>query len=106
MEAMEDGVELLTPPTRLPPPLRDTSVSGEAYISFFFSHLFKSSIFLLFMWFCGLGWSKMTVVTCMSPSQHAYGSHRQRAVKNRAAAGQPADQPTDPDAQHGGVYAL
>lgn len=32
MEAMEDGVELHTPLTRLPPPLRDTSMSGEARV--------------------------------------------------------------------------
>lgn len=42
----------------------------------------------------------------MSPSQPTHGSLRQRTVKNRAAAGQPADNPTDPDAQHGGVYDL
>ncbi len=35
MEALEDGVELHTRPTRLPPPLRDTSVSGEACALFF-----------------------------------------------------------------------
>lgn len=34
MEAMEHGVELRTPHTRLPPPLRDTSVSGEACLAF------------------------------------------------------------------------
>lgn len=32
MEAMEDGVELHTPPTRMPPPLRDILVSGKSYI--------------------------------------------------------------------------
>lgn len=34
MKAMEGGVELRTPPTRLPPPLRDTLMSGEACVSF------------------------------------------------------------------------
>lgn len=38
MEAMEDGVDLHTPPTRLPP-LRDTLMSGEAHVSFS-CHLF------------------------------------------------------------------
>ncbi|KAF3858322.1 hypothetical protein F7725_011523, partial [Dissostichus mawsoni] len=32
MEAMEDGVELHTPPTRQPPPLRDTSASEQLKI--------------------------------------------------------------------------
>lgn len=33
MEAMQDGVERHTPLTRLPPPLRDTSMSGEACVT-------------------------------------------------------------------------
>lgn len=37
METTEDGVELHTPPTRLPPPLRDTSVSGETFAQFLLS---------------------------------------------------------------------
>lgn len=34
MEAMEHGQELHTLPTRLHPPLRDTLLSGEAYVTF------------------------------------------------------------------------
>lgn len=41
---------------------------------------------------------------CISPSQPTYGSSRQRTVKDWAAAGQPADQPTDPDAKHWGMF--
>lgn len=40
MEAMEDGVELHIPPTRLPPPLRDTSVSGKDLCLCCFCHVF------------------------------------------------------------------
>lgn len=43
---------------------------------------------------------------CILPSQPIYGSPRQRTVKDRAAASQPADQSTDPDAKHGGMYAF
>lgn len=39
-------------------------------------------------------------------SQPVNGSPRPRAVKDRAAACEPADQPTDTDAQHGGLYNL
>lgn len=119
MEAMEDGVELHTPPTRLPPPLRDTLVSGEASVPFS-CHLLHMMIILIVLLgnyqkcICESESFRSEIVKQLCkfphifflPLQPTYGSHRQRTVKDWVAAGQPADHPADTDAQHGGVYAL